>query len=133
MYRLCLPHHPATSRAQDPANTPTPSALTNKTLLLAHPGGSSIHATLLEANPHSHLPNGHAKEQCIREEGAAGSEVWLAIGPEGGWTADEVEVMSQRGFLLVGLGNTPLRTDVRGRFPMNRFRCERHVLVQHVW
>lgn len=136
MCRLCLPHHPATSHAQDPpTNTPTPSASTNKTLLLAHPGGPSIYATLLQSNPHS-----PAREQCIREEGAAGTEVWLAIGPEGGWSADEVEVMSQRGFVLVGLGHRPLRTDVRGRFAMYRFRKddiqrnrERNVLVQHVW
>ena len=35
----------------------------------------------------------------------------LAIGPEGGWTDDEVELLEERGFRRVSLGPRILRTE----------------------
>jgi RsmE family RNA methyltransferase len=40
-----------------------------------------------------------------------GKRVVLAIGPEGGWTPYELEMLQARGFLLFGMGNRILRTD----------------------
>lgn len=38
--------------------------------------------------------------------------VLLAIGPEGGWTPFEIDLLRDHGFVSVGLGPRPLRTDV---------------------
>jgi 16S rRNA (uracil1498-N3)-methyltransferase len=37
--------------------------------------------------------------------------VLLAVGPEGGWNAFELELLQQRGFALAGLGPRTLRAD----------------------
>ncbi len=37
--------------------------------------------------------------------------ILLAIGPEGGWTPFELELLKERGFELIGMGNRILRTD----------------------
>lgn len=37
--------------------------------------------------------------------------VLLAIGPEGGWTPDELDKLKARGFDLIGMGDRILRTD----------------------
>jgi len=60
-------------------------------VLLAHPGGVPLHRRVVEVR-------GHA-------------EVVLAIGPEGGWSDDEVDHLRGRGALLVGLGHSVLRTE----------------------
>jgi RsmE family RNA methyltransferase len=36
----------------------------------------------------------------------------IALGPEGGWEADEVKQFAKRGFLVTSLGNRILRTDI---------------------
>jgi 16S rRNA (uracil1498-N3)-methyltransferase len=59
--------------------------------LFAHPGGKPI----LE----------------VRLENQTAREVWLAIGPEGGWTDDEIEVATKAGWQDVGLGRRLLRTE----------------------
>ena len=38
-------------------------------------------------------------------------EVMLAIGPEGGWTEDELELLQKNGWLSVSLGPTILRAE----------------------
>ena len=43
---------------------------------------------------------------------AAGERVVLAIGPEGGWTPFELELLQQRRFVPVTLGERPLRVEV---------------------
>lgn len=45
------------------------------------------------------------------EVASPGRRVLLAIGPEGGWTAYELEMFRSRGFTVVGLGPRILRTD----------------------
>ncbi len=55
--------------------------------LIAHPGGIPI-------------------ERAVR-----GGPVTLAIGPEGGWIAREVETFSERGFVAVSLGSAILRVE----------------------
>jgi 16S rRNA (uracil1498-N3)-methyltransferase len=59
--------------------------------LVAHPGGKSIHEALPESR--------------------TAGEVWLAVGPEGGWTDDEIEVAIRAGWQVVGLGRRLLRTE----------------------
>jgi len=59
--------------------------------LVAHPGR---HRSLLDAG---------------RDSG--GRRVLLAIGPEGGWNAFELELLTRHGFEIVGLGPRILRTD----------------------
>lgn len=59
--------------------------------LVAHPGGAPIERAL---------------------EGSAASEpLALAIGPEGGWIAREVETFAARGFAVVSLGSAILRVE----------------------
>jgi 16S rRNA (uracil1498-N3)-methyltransferase len=41
----------------------------------------------------------------------AGSPVLYLIGPEGGWTPAELEAAAKRGFALVGLGTTILKSE----------------------
>ncbi len=38
-------------------------------------------------------------------------ELWLAVGPEGGWTEDELVLFSQAGWIPASLGNTILRAE----------------------
>ncbi len=59
--------------------------------LLAHPGAAGTVASALA--------------------GGESARVLLAIGPEGGWVPFEIEQLQTRGFLPVGLGARPLRTD----------------------
>jgi 16S rRNA (uracil1498-N3)-methyltransferase len=40
-----------------------------------------------------------------------GEETILAVGPEGGWTADELQKFQQAGWISVSLGNTILRAE----------------------
>jgi 16S rRNA (uracil1498-N3)-methyltransferase len=40
-----------------------------------------------------------------------GSPVFFLIGPEGGWTEEELDAARQKGFALVGLGESILRTE----------------------
>ena len=42
---------------------------------------------------------------------ATGGRMLLAVGPEGGWTPFEIELLEQRGFARFALGNRTLRTD----------------------
>ena len=42
---------------------------------------------------------------------AEGARLVLAVGPEGGWTDEEVELMESHGFLRFSLGGRILRTD----------------------
>jgi RsmE family RNA methyltransferase len=66
--------------------------------LLAHPAG----APLLEAIP------------------AAGERATLAVGPEGGWTAYEVERLRERGFAPFTLGPRALRVDAAVPFAVGQ-------------
>ena len=62
-----------------------------RTKLVAHPGGAPI-------------------ERALEGEAAAGP-IALAIGPEGGWIAREVETFAARGFAVVSLGSAILRVE----------------------
>ncbi len=59
--------------------------------LVAHPGGIPI-------------------EQALAE-GGGGEPLAVAIGPEGGWIAREVETFAARGFAVVSLGDPILRVE----------------------
>ena len=70
-----------------------PTLLTPNTLpLLAHPGSATPHSSLLTPNCFDVRP-------------------LLAIGPDGGWTAEEQEKFFAAGFTPFSLGERPLRTD----------------------
>jgi len=43
-----------------------------------------------------------------------GDEAWLVVGPEGGLSDAELEALSRRGFVPIGLGPTVLRTETAG-------------------
>ena len=45
------------------------------------------------------------------EQGDSGAELTLAIGPEGGWTDEEVDLLCAQGFSRYSLGPRILRTD----------------------
>ncbi|MGA7906732.1 MAG: 16S rRNA (uracil(1498)-N(3))-methyltransferase [Candidatus Sulfotelmatobacter sp.] len=47
----------------------------------------------------------------VLDSAAGGSEITLAIGPEGGWTDDELQHFQQAGWIPVSLGNTILRAE----------------------
>ncbi len=67
--------------------------------LVAHPGGSPLPQVLAAAGA---------------SERAAVDEVQVVIGPEGGWTPEEVDVLRADGALVVGMGATVLRTEHAG-------------------
>lgn len=60
--------------------------------LLAHPGATTSVRDAIRARPQS-------------------PRIVLAIGPEGGWSARELDVFGQAGFLSVGMRDRALRTD----------------------
>lgn len=74
--------------------------------LVAHPGGVPIEQALGGAGAGSG-PAGGA------DAGGAdpGEPIALAIGPEGGWIAREVETFAARGFTVVSLGEPILRVE----------------------
>jgi 16S rRNA (uracil1498-N3)-methyltransferase len=47
----------------------------------------------------------------LRDIHLAGDEVGLAIGPEGGWTGEELEMFEKQGWLAASLGPTILRAE----------------------
>jgi len=57
--------------------------------------------------------------------GPRAPEVWLAVGPEGGFTPDELESLAARGFRLASLGPRVLRTETAG--------CIAAAIVLHTW
>ena len=52
-----------------------------------------------------------AEEQSQLRDIQPKGEVLLAIGPEGGWTADELELLQKNGWLSASLGSTILRAE----------------------
>ena len=52
-----------------------------------------------------------ANEECKMENGNCRGRLLLAIGPEGGWTDEEVALLEEKGFRRYSLGQRILRTD----------------------
>ncbi len=87
--RACTPHvQPAQTMAQAIAARAQGSAH-----LVAHPGGPSVGRALAKLG---------------------GDEVGLWVGPEGGFSPEEVDVLGAAGARHVGLGPRVLRTDTAG-------------------
>lgn len=78
----------------DPVDLPPEPTLGTTTLLL-HPGADSV--------PLRTLLVGQAPE-----------EVWVAVGPEGGFDPDEVSVLNARGWVAAHLGPRTLRAETAG-------------------
>ena len=56
-------------------------------------------------------PSGEKRLRELCHGAAAAERVVLAVGPEGGWTPYELEMLADRGFELFGMGDRILRTD----------------------
>ncbi len=41
-------------------------------------------------------------------------ELWFAVGPEGGWSPEEIRLLQSRGAITIGLGKRILRTETAG-------------------
>ena len=65
----------------------------------------------------AHPGENHGKESLTMEN----SEILLAIGPEGGWTDEELSLLEQHRFLRYSLGPRILRTDTAAIALMARF------------
>jgi len=57
--------------------------------------------------------------------GPAPAEVWIAVGPEGGWTEDELSGLEALGWRRVSLGPRTLRTETAGAVAA--------AIVLHAW
>ena len=77
--------------------------------VVAHPYGNGAAAGLSAAETSG--TTGTAGTSLSASQDAARQSLLLAIGPEGGWTDDEVEILESRGFRRYSLGPRILRTD----------------------
>jgi 16S rRNA (uracil1498-N3)-methyltransferase len=57
-------------------------------------------------------------------EGSEAERVYIAIGPEGDFTRDEVKAAVGRGFKLVNLGRNVLKSDTAGLFVLSAIEYE---------
>ncbi len=73
---------------------------------LADPKAGALKILLLEGEPKG------LKE--LVEDGSIPSSIVLAVGPEGGWAREEVELAAAAGYLAAGLGPRTLRTETAG-------------------
>jgi 16S rRNA (uracil1498-N3)-methyltransferase len=87
------------SRRVSPPEISQPLKLKNA---LALPG--SVHIVLSETEPDAMLKD---VLQSDRRDGG----VVLAVGPEGGWTVDELQLFQEAGWVSASLGNTILRAE----------------------
>jgi 16S rRNA (uracil1498-N3)-methyltransferase len=53
----------------------------------------------------------HLRDALESQPAESGDEMIFAVGPEGGWTADELQQFQQAGWISASLGNTILRTE----------------------
>jgi RsmE family RNA methyltransferase len=53
----------------------------------------------------------YGADAAVAPSSAAGERLLLAVGPEGGWTDDEVTLLEEKGFVRHSLGPRILRTD----------------------
>ena len=77
------------------------------TRIVAHPYGAD--STRIFANM-ANARESFAEIRSIREDSRS-EAVLLAVGPEGGWTDDEVALLEEHGFARYSLGSRILRTD----------------------
>jgi 16S rRNA (uracil1498-N3)-methyltransferase len=70
-------------------------------------------------------PGGDVPTLGKRLEGPRTPEVWLAVGPEGGFSDGEIETLSQNGWLPASLGPRVLRTETAGAVAA--------AIVLHAW
>ena len=77
--------------------------------IVAHPYGEGAAAGLAAAGTSG--TTGTAGTSSPASQNASRRSLLLAIGPEGGWTDDEVELLESRGFRRYSLGPRILRTD----------------------
>ena len=65
---------------------------------------AAVGATRIVAHPYGAVG-------CAGQGTAGGDRLLLAVGPEGGWTDDEVALLEEHGFARYSLGSRILRTD----------------------
>ena len=80
------------------------------TRIVAHPygAGEDFRRETLDANPVSGLKSNVLSGL---SSNVSSPRLLLAIGPEGGWTDDEVALLEEHGFVRYSLGSRILRTD----------------------
>ena len=71
--------------------------------LLAHPSSASVSVTEALRNAAAHEKSAISTNRV---------EILLAVGPEGGWSEEEVRTFETFDFVNVGLGNRVFTTDV---------------------
>jgi 16S rRNA (uracil1498-N3)-methyltransferase len=92
----------------DCSTTARLAELTSGLRLVAVPGSPPLPDVLQRGQPaqrHSTQADG---------ERTSDEDVWVAIGPEGGWSDAEVELLLGSGWLAIGLGASVLRTEHAG-------------------
>jgi 16S rRNA (uracil1498-N3)-methyltransferase len=57
------------------------------------------------------LPDVLKDSSAAEHENASEGDIILAVGPEGGWTQDELQSFQQAGWISASLGNTILRAE----------------------
>lgn len=77
-----------------------------RVLVEDHLDGMAAESVRLVAHPASSLRVNDALSAH-----SAGRRVMLAVGPEGGWNAFELDLLARRGFSPVGMGSRTLRSD----------------------
>ena len=75
--------------------------------IVAHPYGAD--STRISANM-ANARESFVEIRSIREDSCSETVV-LAVGPEGGWTDDEIALLEEHGFVRYSLGSRILRTD----------------------
>lgn len=78
-------------------------------------GAPHYAATSCAADTHSSSSNSDRDQAYSQKPQQNSKGMVIAVGPEGGWDNDEVEMFQQRGFQLVNLGPRILRTDIAVR------------------
>lgn len=78
--------------------------------LVAHPPGAELRPEALGGNG-GDMRDYTLASPAFRQPIAAGSDITVAIGPEGGWGRKELTSFADRGFRLLSLGNRILRVE----------------------
>jgi 16S rRNA (uracil1498-N3)-methyltransferase len=105
-----LPPHPkkdASAGGGSPANRPSNPARLSQILKLEAP----LRIVLAETENFTMLPDVLKACSAAEHANASEGEIILAVGPEGGWTPDELQSFQQAGWISASLGNTILRAE----------------------
>jgi 16S rRNA (uracil1498-N3)-methyltransferase len=72
---------------------------------------ASLRIVLAETEKFAMLPDVLKDRSSSQSENTPEDEIILAVGPEGGWTSDELQAFQQAGWISASLGGTILRAE----------------------